>query len=88
MVSIQSYKRNAYSDTDVRLLTTLSANMGIALQNARLFVEAKSLLEESKQRAIELGIINSVGEGLAKQLDFQSIVDLVGEKFEKYLMHK
>ncbi|MBK7110012.1 MAG: GAF domain-containing protein [Bacteroidetes bacterium] len=83
VVSIQSYKRNAYSDTDVRLLTTLSANMGIALQNARLFVEAKSLLEESKQRAIELGIINSVGEGLAKQLDFQSIVDLVGEKIRE-----
>ncbi|NUQ82437.1 MAG: GAF domain-containing protein [Bacteroidetes bacterium] len=83
VVSIQNYQKSAYDDNDVRLLSTLSANMGIALQNATLFVETRKLLEESKQQAIELGIINSVGEGLAKQLDFQSIVDLVGEKIRE-----
>lgn len=83
VVSIQNYQKSAYDENDVRLLSTLSANMGIALQNATLFVETRKLLEESKQQAIELGIINSVGEGLAKQLDFQSIIDLVGEKIRE-----
>ncbi|MDP3441301.1 MAG: GAF domain-containing protein, partial [Ignavibacteria bacterium] len=83
VVSIQSYQQNAYHENNVRLLSTLSANMGIALQNARLFDGTNKLLEESKQQAIELGIINSVGEGLAKQLDFQAIVDLVGEKIRE-----
>jgi GAF domain-containing protein len=83
VVSIQSYQQNAYNENNVRLLSTLSANMGIALQNARLFDSTNKLLEESKQQAIELGIINSVGEGLAKQLDFQAIVDLVGEKIRE-----
>jgi GAF domain-containing protein len=83
VVSIQSYQQNAYNENNVRLLSTLSANMGIALQNARLFDGTNKLLEESKQQAIELGIINSVGEGLAKQLDFQAIVDLVGEKIRE-----
>jgi len=83
VVSIQSYSPNAFDEGNVRLLSTLSSNMGIALQNARLFDETNTLLEESKQQAIELGIINSVGEGLAKQLDFQSIVDLVGDKIRE-----
>ena len=35
------------------------------------------------QRAAELAIINSVQEGLAAQLDFQAIVDLVGDKIRE-----
>jgi GAF domain-containing protein len=83
VVSIQSYTKNVYDENNLRLLSTLSASMGIALQNAKLFDETNKLLEESKQQAIELAIINSVGEGLAKQLDFQSIVDLVGDKIRE-----
>ena len=80
-VSLQNVDReNAFSESDVRLLTTLTNSMSVALENARLFDETTKLFEETKQQAIELGIINSVGEGLAKQMDFQAIVDLVGEK--------
>jgi GAF domain-containing protein len=80
-VSLQNIDReNAFSESDVRLLTTLTNSMSVALENARLFDETTKLLEETKQQAIELGIINSVGEGLAKQMDFQTIVDLVGDK--------
>lgn len=83
-VSLQNIDReNAFSDSDVRLLTTLTNSMSVALENARLFDETNKLLEETKQQAIELKIINSVGEGLAKQLDFQSIIDLVGEKIRE-----
>ncbi len=83
VVSIQSYKKNDYNDEKIRLLSILSTNMGITLQNARMFDETNKLLEQSKQQAAELAIINSVGEGLAKQLDFQSIVDLVGDKIRE-----
>ncbi|MBZ0181704.1 MAG: GAF domain-containing protein [Melioribacteraceae bacterium] len=76
-------KENAFSESDVRLLTTLANSMSVALENARLFDETNKLLEETKQQAIELKIINSVGDGLAKQLDFQSIIDLVGEKIRE-----
>ena len=54
--------------------------MGVALENARLFDETQRLFKESEQRAAELAIINSVQEGLAAQLDFQAIIDLVGDK--------
>ncbi|MBA4406159.1 hypothetical protein C0389_02675 [bacterium] len=83
-ISLQNLdSENAFSDSDVRLLTTLSNSMSVALENARLFDETNKLLDETKQQAIELGIVNSVGEGLAKQLDFQAIVDLVGEKIRE-----
>ncbi|MDQ7817235.1 MAG: GAF domain-containing protein [Melioribacteraceae bacterium] len=83
-ISLQNVDReNAFTESDLRLLTTLTNSMSVALENARLFDETNKLLEETKQQAIELGIINSVGEGLAKQLDFQSIVDLVGDKIRE-----
>jgi PAS domain S-box-containing protein len=71
---------NAFSESDVRLLTTLASSMSVALENARLFDETNRLLEESRQRAAELAIINSVGEGLVKQLELGAIIELVGEK--------
>jgi len=50
VVSVQSYKKNAYNEDNVRLLSTLSSNMGIALENARLFEETNSLLSETQKR--------------------------------------
>ncbi len=83
VVSIQSYEINAFDDNNVRLLTTLSTNMGVALQNAKLFEETQRLLNETKQRNAELGVINSVQEGLAKELDMSGIYELVGEKIRE-----
>ena len=64
----------------MRLLTTLTNSMSVALENARLFDETQRLLKETEQRAAELAIINSVQEGLASKLDMQAIYDLVGDK--------
>ena len=80
IIAIQSYQQNAFSESDVRLLQTLANSMSVALENARLFDETQRLLKETEQRNAELAIINSVQEGLAKRLDFQAIVDLIGEK--------
>jgi K+-sensing histidine kinase KdpD/CheY-like chemotaxis protein len=76
-------KENAFSDSDVRLLETLANSMGVALENARLFDETNRLLKETEQQKAELGVINSVQEGLAKELDMQAIYDLVGERIRK-----
>src|SRR4029079_19628745 len=40
--------------------------------------ETKRLLAETEQRNAELAVSNDIGEALAKQLDFQGIVDAVG----------
>ncbi len=83
-VTIYDFEReHAYSESDVRLLQTVAASMGVALENARLFEETQRLLKETDQRAAELSIINSVSEGLVRELNFQSIIDLVGEKIRQ-----
>ncbi|MCL4559514.1 MAG: GAF domain-containing protein [Chloroflexi bacterium] len=71
---------NAYGKAEVRLLTTVAGSLGTALENARLFGETQRLLEETQQNAAELSIINSVQQGLASRLDYQAIIDLVGDK--------
>jgi PAS domain S-box-containing protein len=73
-------RESAFTDSDVRLLQTLANSLSVALENARLFDETQRLLKETEQRAAELGIINSVQEGLASKLDMQAIYDLVGDR--------
>ena len=81
VISLQNIDHeNAFSDSDVSLLTTLANSMSVALESARLFDETNRLLKETEQRTAELAIINSVQEGLAKELDIQGVYELVGEK--------
>jgi GAF domain-containing protein/DNA-binding response OmpR family regulator len=80
VVGLESLRSNAYSGADERLLATLATSMGVALENARLFDETKRLLAETNERAAQLSVINEIGQALASQLDFESIVQLVGER--------
>jgi serine phosphatase RsbU (regulator of sigma subunit) len=84
VISLQNNdQENAFSDADLRLLTTLSNSMSVALENARLFDKTQRLLKETEQRSAELAIINSVQEGLASKLEMQGIYDLVGDKIRE-----
>src|SRR5438034_3053744 len=57
--------------------------MGVALENARLFDETQRLFKAEQQRAAELAVINSIQQGMAEKLDFQAVVDLVGDKLRE-----
>jgi GAF domain-containing protein/CheY-like chemotaxis protein len=80
VMSLERAQRHAFSDSDERLLSTLASSMGVALENARLFDETKRLLTETEQRNAELAVINEIGDALSRQLDFQAIVDVVGDR--------
>jgi GAF domain-containing protein len=47
-LDVQSKERNAFSTADVRVLGTLADQTAIAIENARLFGEARTALQESK----------------------------------------
>jgi GAF domain-containing protein len=84
IISLQNNdQENAFTQADVRLLTTLAGSMSVALENARLFDETRRLLKETQQRNAELAIINSVQAGLASHLDIQGIYELVGAKIRE-----
>ena len=85
VIALENVRPNVYTESDERLLSTLASSMGVALENARLFDETKRLLAETDERASELTIINEIGSALAKQLDFQGIVELVGDRVSQIL---
>ncbi len=73
-VSLQNIDtEHAFSDSDVRLLSTLVNSMGVALENARLY-------SESVQMASELTTVNEISRALAAQLHFDALIQMVGEK--------
>ena len=87
MLTISNEQPHAYRDNDVRLLETLAASMSVALENARLFDETQRLLKETEARNAELAVINSTQQGLARQLDFQGVIDLVGDQLHEVFKH-
>ncbi len=83
IISLQNLdEEHAFTDSDISLLTTLANGMSVALENARLFDETNRLLKETEQRTSELAVINSVQEGLARELDIQAIYELVGQRIQ------
>jgi signal transduction histidine kinase/DNA-binding response OmpR family regulator len=64
---------DAFSDTDLEFLVGLSLQATVAMENARLFAEAK-------QRAAELATVNTVSQQLAGKLDLTNLIELVGEQ--------
>ena len=81
-------------ESDRDLLGLLASQAAVALDNAQWsqgleqkVAQRTEELEASKslieQRANELAIINSVQEGMAAELDFQAIIDLVGDKLRE-----
>ncbi len=80
-----------FGPDDLDLLVVLANQSATAIDNARLYqvleqrvaertVELQRSNQSLEQRASELALINSVQQGLASKLDFQGIVDLVGDK--------
>ena len=66
LMLIENHEReHAFGEAEVRLLTTVAASMGVALENARLFDETQRLLKETEQRDAELAVINSIQQGMA-----------------------
>jgi PAS domain S-box-containing protein len=76
VVVLGDYREHAFNENHVRLLQTLSTNMGVAIENARLF-------QAEQQRVAELAIINSVQAALAAELNIQGIYDTVGDKIRE-----
>ena len=83
-IIVENYEREyAFSDSDVRLLSTVASSMGVALENARLFDETQRLLKETEQRNAELAIINSVQAGAGGRAQHPGYLRPVGDKIRE-----
>jgi GAF domain-containing protein/DNA-binding response OmpR family regulator len=55
VMTLENFERdNAFGEAEVRLLTTVAASLGIALENVRLFNETKDALHKVEERTAEL----------------------------------
>jgi GAF domain-containing protein len=77
-VVLEDYEReNAFGPDAVRLLGTVVASMGVALENARLFDETQRLLKETERRERESSALSEVGRDLSSTLDLATVMDRI-----------
>jgi len=76
LVAISDVKPGAFNEEHLHLLQTISMNIGVAIENARLF-------QAEQQRSAELSVINSVQAALPAELEIQDIYDMVGDKIRE-----
>ncbi|HKJ38911.1 MAG TPA: GAF domain-containing protein, partial [Anaerolineales bacterium] len=73
VISVQSYSAGAYHEEDLNLLSGIAHQVAIAIQNTRL-------LEETKQNARHLSILNEVGRAVSKIMDLPDLLETVYEQ--------
>jgi sigma-B regulation protein RsbU (phosphoserine phosphatase) len=80
-MSVQSFRRNAYRDSDQRVLSAMANQAALAIQKARLFAR-------ERKRARQLETIGQVSRQVTATLElpsiFRRIVQLVRENFGYY----
>ena len=80
VLSIQSFKKNAYTEQHLSLLENLAAYTTIALDNANAYLVINQRESEVRERAAELVTINRITQALATQLDKDRLIQLVGDQ--------
>jgi signal transduction histidine kinase/DNA-binding response OmpR family regulator len=80
VLSIQSFKKNAYTEQHLSLLENLAAYTTIALDNANAYQVINEREHEVSDRANELVTINRITQALATQLERDRLIQLVGEQ--------
>ena len=80
VLSVQSFKKNAYTEQHLSLLENLAAYTTIALDNANAYQVINEQEQKVRERAAELATINRITQALATQLDMDSLIQLVGDQ--------
>ena len=68
MISVQSITQaGRFGESDTRLLSTIAANVGAAIQNARLY-------RETQRRASEMAALAELGREIGGMLDLDTVM--------------
>ncbi len=73
VVFLGDYRPHAFHKNHLLLLQTICPNIGVAIDNARLY-------QSEQQRVAELAVINKVQEVLASNLEIETIYELIGQQ--------
>jgi signal transduction histidine kinase/DNA-binding response OmpR family regulator len=79
VISIQSTQHaGRFGDSDERLLATIAANVGVAVQNARLY-------NETRRRAEEMAALAEVGREITATLEVSVVLELIANRAKTLL---
>jgi GAF domain-containing protein/two-component sensor histidine kinase len=78
VLSVQSLRVGAFSERDIRFLSTLANQLAIALQNAQLFTERE-------RRISELDVINRIGHITSSTLNLEQMLGQVYDCLADFL---
>ncbi|HEY75705.1 MAG TPA: GAF domain-containing protein [Thermoflexia bacterium] len=67
-LSVQSKQAHAYTKQDLTFLTAVASQVAVALQNARLYAEAR-------RRAEEMAALNAIAARLSQTLDLEEVLN-------------
>ena len=80
VLTVQSFKKDAYTEQNLSLLENLAAYTTIALDNANAYLVINQREHEVRERAAELVTINRISQALATELDKNRLIQFVGDQ--------
>jgi len=76
VLNVHSDKLNFFSPADVSIMTTLAAQIGSAIQNARLF-------DETQKHTRELATLNEIVQIVSEQIGLKQVLDAAYQQIKK-----
>jgi len=74
VISLQNIDHEeAFSENDLSLLSTLALNMGVALENARLY-------QETQRHAVEMAALAEIGSDIASTHEMEPVLERLAAK--------
>jgi len=77
VLSIEDDKLNAFDQSDAQLLSTLANQVAVAMDNARLYGQAKHLYQEAQRNVRDLSALHNVGTTVSSTLQLQDLLNQV-----------
>jgi PAS domain S-box-containing protein len=82
---VDNEHEHAFSDSAVRLLTTLANSMSVALENARLFEQTRNARAAAESRLRESQILQAFGQTVSSSLDVDRVLDAFMQVLEQQM---
>jgi signal transduction histidine kinase len=77
-IDVVSAQLNAFGELDRDALETLGTQIGIALENARLY-------DQIQRRLLEQGVVHQIGQDLTAILDFRALCETIVQRMNRAL---
>jgi GAF domain-containing protein len=74
VISVQDYVPNAYGQEHLQFLSTIAAEVSIAIENARLYQQSEQYARELAARAERLALVNRISTAVNSTLDLDEML--------------